>query len=204
MVVSSILLLKIGQWTLILSGFLVTMISVYLLWGGFVQSAELDGRLAERAPAVEVDWEILDKIPQKIMIPTRKIDLEVVPGQVLDGEWEVSEVAANYLIGSGVTGDVGNMVIYAHKRPHLFGKLADVTVGERVQVVAGDVVTVYEVIKKSVVAPDDVSILQPSPLAELTLYTCEGWKDEQRLVVRGRLIKRFRSGFGGLLAGEEL
>lgn len=198
------LLISTGKWILMWTGIVLSLGCGLLLWQDYHDTQAISDDLAARKPAEEVVWEVLDKIPTRIFIPSQNIDLEIVPGTVVENEWEVSDVAANYLIGSGVTGDLGNVVVYAHKRPHLFANLVRMNVGDRVQITAGDVVAVYEVMEKQVVEPDNVRVLESRPLAELTLYTCEGWRDDQRLVLQARLVKKYRNGFGGILAKTEI
>lgn len=131
-----------------------------------------------------------NKIPVQIEFPTLRHRVNVIPNRIVDGQWRVAETQANYLIGSGVIGDPGNVVIYAHKRPMLFGSLTELHPGDRIIVRSRDITTEYIVSGASIVPPDQVDILADTSEQLLTLYTCNGWADEDRLVVKAKLKNR--------------
>src|SRR3989344_4400089 len=54
---------------------------------------------------------IKDAVPRKIEIPSLGVNVEVVPGLVKKGEWQVADTKANFLVGSGVVGSGSNTVI---------------------------------------------------------------------------------------------
>jgi LPXTG-site transpeptidase (sortase) family protein len=193
-----------GKWLLLVGVLGMMGTTGGLMWDGYqaYRQAQVANQrvVLERA---EMMPNVVNKVPKQIIIKSLSIDLKVVPGTVQDGEWEVSETKANYLVGSGGVGDRGNVVIYAHKRPELFEDLIAAAAGDMVTVEAEDVVADYEILSKRVVSPDEVSVLESNPrLSELTLYTCNGWEDEERLVVKARLVRKFKNGFAGILAGS--
>jgi len=152
---------------------------------------------------VETVWAVEDRIPIEVSFPRIDIEAAVVPNQIVDGEWQVAEFKANYLIGSGVVGKPGNVVIYAHKRPKLFGNLNKIGPGDTVITKTSEVVAEYMVVDSRIVKADAIEVLAESTLKELTLYTCNGWKDEDRLVVKALFVKEDMNGFAGL-SGEQV
>ena len=131
-----------------------------------------------------------NKVPVSVEFPDLNHQVGIVPNNVIDGQWQVSEKFANYLIGSGVIGEPGNIVIYAHERPLLFSKLHQLGPGDRVILKSPDVVGEYQIVDARIVSPDNTDILQTSEQPILTLYTCNGWLDEDRLVVTARFVGR--------------
>ena len=152
---------------------------------------------------VETAWAVEDRVPRAVSFSRLDLDVEVVPNRIVDGEWQVAEFKANYLIGSGVVGKPGNVVIYAHKRPKLFGNLNKIGPGDTVITKTSEVVAEYMVVDSRIVKADAIDVLAGSTLKELTLYTCNGWKDEDRLVVKALFVKEDMNGFGGL-SGEQV
>lgn len=102
------------------------------------------------------------------------------------------KVAKNYsfsdnqaiLIDSSQSIGEGNSVIYAHNWNSLFGKLGKVKTDDIVTVFLenGDEIK-YQVSQKHVVSPETLSILKPTNDSRLTLFTCSGFLDKDRLVV---------------------
>lgn len=178
----------LGVWFMLVSG---------LSWGYLQSQQQVFG--ADRVVNDE-RVNVSHLIPTEIVVPSVGVANEIVAGSVTgDGVWEVSETEANYLIGSGVVGEKGNMVIYAHKRPELFLDLLNVSLGDEIEVRSRDQVAVYEVMETKVVQPDDVSVLEDTRWPELTVFTCKGWFDEERFVVKARLVKKYPTGFGSFL-----
>ena len=124
-----------------------------------------------------------ENIPVKIIIPEVNIDLPVVQAKVVDGYWEISEHTASYGDGSGIPGQNGNTVIFAHARVGLFYNLKDVKTGDIVYVFTKNSLYRYKVNKIMAVYPNQTEVIKPTKDQTLTLYTCTGFSDEKRLVV---------------------
>jgi LPXTG-site transpeptidase (sortase) family protein len=134
---------------------------------------------------VEADEELL---PEKIIIPSVGIDLVVSPARVENSLWQVSKEGASYLWGSGIPGREGNVVIYGHNTNRLFGPIRWLKTEAEIKVInrKGEEF-VYKIVETKTVSPDSVEVLSPTEEAILTLYTCTGFWDSQRYVVRARL-----------------
>lgn len=129
-----------------------------------------------------------EKIPSRIVIPSVSIDLEVKPARNLNGYWEVFLDEAAWGEGSGLPGEVGNQVIYAHARKSLFLPLKDIEVGERVYVFTNEGWYAYEVKEIVEVKPTQVEVIAPTQDETLTLYTCSGFSDSRRLIVIAKRV----------------
>ena len=123
------------------------------------------------------------RVPQRVIIPDLAIDLEVEKAEVVGGYWEVFADSAAWGTGSGLPGEAGNQVIFAHAREGLFLPLRSIEVGQKVYVLNEDEWYKYEVYEIKEVYPNQVEVIAPTEDETLTLYTCSGYQDSKRLIV---------------------
>lgn len=192
-----IIKILLGLW-IFLGGIGIAGVGAYQLWKVY---HKVDSRVV--AATGEREWVVMDTVPTDIYLPSINIDLQVIPGQIVNGVWQVSETKANYLIGSGVIAKPGNAVIYAHKRSGMFESLHKIEVGDKIVVESKDVVAVYKVYDKFETQAGDLGITEDTDTTEITLYTCHRWNDSTRYVIKARMDHFFASGFGGIVAREE-
>ena len=121
--------------------------------------------------------------PVRIVIPSAKIDLPIVEAKVVKGYWETSATSASHGVGSASPGEKGNMVIFAHARSGLFLPLKGVENGDDIEILTQDKKFRYQVFEIKKVTPDQVEVISQTPEERLTLYTCSGFLDKERLVV---------------------
>lgn len=120
-----------------------------------------------------------------ISIPSVDINTAVVKGAVKDNQWYISEDSANY-ISKNIPGNrKGNTIVYGHNTKNIFANLKDVTEGEEITVAYanGDTQT-YIVEEIYETFPTDITPIQPTEGDVLTIYTCSGFFDTRRIVVR--------------------
>ncbi len=133
---------------------------------------------------------ISGNIPHEIIIPTAKIDINVDQGGIVNGEWVLSNTVALYLPTSGFLGEGYNTIIYAHNTTKLFGKLRQAKVGDLINMKdQHGTVYDYQIISKEDVDPGDLKKLYSQDKNIVTLFTCDGWADKSRLLIKARLIK---------------
>src|SRR3990172_11519883 len=89
--------------------------------------------------------ESLDKVPQRIILPELSIDIPVKNSGLINGYWQVFSDAAGWGEGSGLPGEPGNQVIFAHARRGLFLPLRDIKLGAKVYAVSEEKWYQYEV-----------------------------------------------------------
>ena len=125
----------------------------------------------------------------RIVIPAIGVDAPVVEG---DG-WEELKMGAGHRVGSANPGERSNMVISGHNDVYgeIFRRLEDLNIGDEVTVYAGDTPHRYLVVAKMVVEPTQVSLLEATPNATLSLITCHPYMiDSHRLVVVAELANQ--------------
>ncbi len=124
-------------------------------------------------------------LPTKVTISSAKIDLAVEPGAIVDGVWQISYKNATYLTGSSLPTKNGNIVIYGHNKKVIFGRLPLVKKNDEVTITVKDGRSFkYKVSDISTVTPDKIEAVSPTNYPVLTIYTCTGFLDSKRLVVK--------------------
>jgi len=114
-----------------------------------------------------------------------RFDLPVIEAGIVNGEWLIAKSDANHVAQSSVPGEGGNIILYGHNTREVFGPIRWVELGEDVTLtITGGTVYQYKVIKTQEVSTSDTTLLKPSPTEVLTLYTCSGFFDSKRWVVR--------------------
>lgn len=127
-------------------------------------------------------------IPQRIQIPSAGIDAVIQQGGIENGEWVLSAQSA-YFLPKAVLGDKNlNAVIYAHKRPGLFINLSKAKLGDEILISDSGKTYIYRVVKTAVAKPDDLESLKAEGVNFITLITCDGIFDKERLVIKAALI----------------
>lgn len=125
-----------------------------------------------------------ENTPIRIIIPKTEIDLPILPSKVINGYWELSETGASYGLGSGYPGEKGNIVIFAHAKEDLFYGLKDIEEEDVIYVLSKEKWYSYKVYKIDEVYPNKKEVIMPTETETLTLFTCTGFFDEKRLVVK--------------------
>lgn len=122
--------------------------------------------------------------PAYISIPN-KVSLPIVEAGMVNGTWIVSPTNANHVQQSANPGEPGNIIIYAHNLWNMFGPLQSVSVGDTISIRTKDnTVHTYVVVTTQEVTTQNTLFLQPTHSETLTLYTCSGFLDSKRFIVR--------------------
>ena len=125
--------------------------------------------------------------PVRIVIPSLEIDLPVKTANIVNGYWEVFSDSAGFGQGSAYPEDnQGNQVIFAHARKGLFLPLRDIKQGAEVMVFTSDKWYSYKVEEIKEVLPSQTEVIAPTDDSVLTLYTCSGYADSKRLIVKAK------------------
>ena len=127
--------------------------------------------------------------PEWISIKNRDITVEVTAGGYEDGKWILDGNYVLYLPTSDKLGQGGNTILYAHNREKLFGNLKNVSIGDTV--LLGDShgkIYAYKVYSREYIKPYEVEKINTDKRNTVTLFTCDGWFDEERLVVKAEII----------------
>lgn len=82
-------------------------------------------------------------------------------------------------------GEKGNAIFYAHNTRSLFKNLVKAEVGQTINIETDRGKSREYAIKEvKIVKPTDVYILEQGEREEITIYTCTGFKNTKRLVVK--------------------
>jgi sortase A len=122
----------------------------------------------------------------RIVIPAIDVDAPVVEGD----DWEELKMGVGHHMGSSNPGERGNMVVSGHNDVfgEVFRHLGELEPGDEVIVYAGETPYRYLVREKRIVPPDEVSVMEPTTKATMTLITCYPYLiDTHRLVVIAEL-----------------
>jgi LPXTG-site transpeptidase (sortase) family protein len=158
-----------------------TLYGVYLLWERY-KPARFD-ELGSVHGAVELGADEDANKLVKLAFSNLDVTVPLVKGEVDDEVWSTSEEAASY-----ITFDQGT-IIYGHNFPRILGSLQRVRVGDVVEVIdAAGEVKKYEVTSTKQVYPEYIDSILPSEDEPLVIYTCVGFLDTKRLVVRAKLV----------------
>ena len=158
---------------------LIILGGVFLYWERRVLSFSIN-------PYVNINNVLISELlPKRIYIKSVGINLNIEEGKIVDGVRQISNTTATHLVNSEVPGRNGNIVIYGHNLWSIFGKLEGIQKGDII-----DIFTVngrkyeYKVSDILRVDPTDIVVVNPTNYPILTIYTCTGFLDSKRLVVK--------------------
>lgn len=173
-------------------GFALLVLGIALIFGKPSNLVDLSGYTFAQEPVEIVGFEVVqvspEDEPKRIIIPELSIDLPIKRARVVNGFWEVFEDSAGWGEGSGVPGEQGNQVIFAHARPGYFLPLKGVGEGMKIYVLTDDVWFEYRVSEIKEVSPNQTGVIKPTEDETLTLYTCVGFADSKRLIVLAKRL----------------
>lgn len=168
-------------------------------------SGEGTGEGPEAGPAVEptqtpvpvptIEPELL--LPNRLRIPAMFLDSPVHEVEVNMGEWDVSPLDVGHHVGTGDPGQVGNVVLAAHRdiNSALFRELDRLEPGDEVFVYSAVGEYRYVVQESFVVNPDDADVMEPAGDKRVTLITCTPiGLATQRLIVVATLDESYAAG----------
>lgn len=170
--------------------FLLAFLGIALIVGGFyvdyrrkILSFYISPVVFENTP----DHENLSK-PVRMRIPEADIDITVEESEIKDGIWEISQESASYLKTSAKPGGGGNIVIYGHNKKQIFGNLIGrAEPGQIIEVFTEDGKNyTYEIEEVKTIKPTDIKAVSPTIYEVLTVYTCSGFLDSDRLVLKAK------------------
>lgn len=130
-------------------------------------------------------------LPTRIIIPAINVNSPVVEGDT----WEDLKHGVGWHIGTALPGEPGNLVLSGHD--DMFGEvfryLTDLKEGDLIYVYTIGNRYIYQVERGYIVEPTELSVLDPTPDATITLITCYPYRvDTKRYIVKGRLYVRTR------------
>lgn len=127
-----------------------------------------------------------NKVPRQILIPSLSLDLPVKKAEVINGYWEVFDDTAAWGNGSGIPGEKGNTVIFAHAKKELFAPIKNIEIGSKIIVFTDKNTYQYTVESLEEVSPRTTRVISATEDETVTLYTCSGYNDSKRFIVKAK------------------
>lgn len=113
------------------------------------------------------------------------VDSEIEAQVFIDNNWTISGDKTSYLDQSARPKESGNIILYGHNTRKILGNIRALKGGEEVALTTEDGSThLYEVSEIHEVEPNQTKFLEPTSEETLTLYTCSGFLDQKRFIVR--------------------
>jgi sortase A len=122
-----------------------------------------------------------------IKIPRIGVDKAIIEGT---GTADLRQGPGHYL-GTSLPGQPGNAAIAGHRTTYgaPFYNLNELASGDPIYITTPQGTFRYNVERTLIVSPDNVSVIAPSPINELTLTTCNPrFSAAQRLIVQASLV----------------
>jgi LPXTG-site transpeptidase (sortase) family protein len=172
----------------------VVLFSMFLeLFAGSLPSYSIENTSQNYvSPVVQVDLNsqkttLNQEFPLRVIIPNSKIDLAIEKGKIEGETWDLNDHSALYAEGSSdLTTKNGNTILYAHARLGLFYNLRYTALDDKIYVLGEKNIHEYSVTNIEKILPNQVDVLKKGGEHNLSLFTCEGYGDEYRLVIRAQ------------------
>jgi sortase A len=142
---------------------------------------------AEASPNIKPPLEDISSAIGIINIP--KIDLKVAVGEGIENK--TLKYAVGHFEGTALPGEKGNFAVAGHRSytySEYFNRLDELNIGDDIIVKTSKGEFTYKVYEKKVVEPTEVSVLDKTKEATITLVTCTPIRvATHRLIVKGKL-----------------
>jgi LPXTG-site transpeptidase (sortase) family protein len=162
----------------IVGGIFILLSIGLLVYGGFL--------IYERTRPITIQSNqtiVASNVLFSLQIPSVKIDLPAYSASIVDGTWQTTKLGISHLSTSPLPGEEGNSVLYGHNWPNLLGNLHNIKPGDSMFIQHSGATKRFIVQYVSVVGSEESSVYAPTNDIRITLYTCTGLLDTQRLVV---------------------
>lgn len=104
-----------------------------------------------------------------------------------ENRWTISSNFSSYLDQSARPSEPGNIIIYGHNTRNILGNIRALKGGEEIKITSEDETErLYVVTEIHEVGADQTKYLEPTFEETLTLYTCSGFMDQKRFIVRAK------------------
>lgn len=109
----------------------------------------------------------------------------IKPGTESASGWTLDRQSAFHVEQSAFPGEKGNIIIYGHNTNNIFGSLKQMKVDDLLELTLLNGTTItFQVFDVVTVSPAENGYLYPTGREQLTVYTCTGFLDKDRLIVR--------------------
>lgn len=128
-------------------------------------------------------------IPISVQSPRLAIEKNITPVNLKNNKWEIAQNGGSYLIQSARPGENGPIIIYGHNTNKSMYWLHNLKSKDIVIITLNNKDSIaYKVQNILKVKPTDTNVLSSKNKETLVLYTCTGFADLYRLVVKAYRI----------------
>ncbi|MGH4125957.1 MAG: class D sortase [Clostridium sp.] len=126
------------------------------------------------------------------IISISKIQLTVALSEGVDAD--ILKYAVGHFTGTPMPGAKGNFCVAGHRSytyNQYFNRLDELNIGDKIMVTTMDGEFEYIVYESKVVKPEEISVLDNTEGAEITLVTCTPIRvATHRLIIKGRIVNK--------------
>jgi LPXTG-site transpeptidase (sortase) family protein len=128
-----------------------------------------------------------EEIPLRIIIPSASINLDVEVSPINGNTWDVSPTKVSFGTGTSYLNEShGNSVLFAHARKGLFRDLRNVKLKDKISIIGSENLYTYKVMSIEKILPSEIDKIKSVGDTNLTLFTCEGYEDQYRLMIKAK------------------
>jgi LPXTG-site transpeptidase (sortase) family protein len=150
----------------------------------YARSLRLNQELVAQLQQQEV-VEMQAATPVKVEIPSVNLSLAIEQVAVEADKWKIPQSAAGHVLQSAYPTFAGNIILFGHNKRNIFGPLRWVQPNQTMTLTLQDGRTrTYTITEVFETEPSDLRVVEPSMNETLTLYTCSGFMDSKRWVVK--------------------
>ncbi|MCA9349736.1 sortase [Candidatus Saccharibacteria bacterium] len=159
---------------------------IYTKYQEYKVTGENQEQLAQLEQDASFEQEYIPAKPAQIKIERLGVDLKVLDGEydVTNSTWTLSQDSAHYALQTSLPNfDYGNTLIYGHNLDNIFGSLKDLIIGDILILSDSSGVEItYKFVGFDLLTPNDTSIFYYQGDPQLSLLTCHGLFDSERLL----------------------
>lgn len=123
--------------------------------------------------------------PIKISLPSINAELTIEETLIEKGIWQISETGVSHLATSAYPGNPGNIILYGHNTKDRLARLHEIKNGDIITVTSKNGrIFEYKVRSVEIVKPTEIEKLMSHNDETLTIYTCIGFADLKRVLVK--------------------
>ncbi len=178
------------KYTLIL--IIVLIISIFLNYSLFIDKSKLKiGTDYVSFPEKEVELEVHS--PVYLEIPSVNIR-SVTATNIVDNtsDWTVYKDRLAFAQGSNVNYASNNLIIYGHATSNLLKNLKFVKMEDEIIVYTDEMIFKYKISDFELAFPNETEKIYSLGDTNLSIFTCIGPNDEQRLVIKAKLVDEIK------------
>lgn len=128
--------------------------------------------------------------PIQIIIPSIKLNKYLAEGHLQNDTWTVYKNRLSFIKNNEKTHDTtSNMIVYGHAIASQLKDLKVVNIDDEIRIKYQDKIMIYKIVSIQNILPDETDKITSLGETQLSIFTCDGPKDEYRRLVKAKLVK---------------